>query len=137
MPDFTLDPRLFADTVPVAELPLSRLLLATDARFPWTILVPRRTDCAEIIDLAPNDRMTLLDEIARVSEALRDITACDKLNVAALGNVVRQLHVHVVARFTADAAWPGPIWGRGEAVAYEPAARDRLIAQLRDSLPFA
>jgi diadenosine tetraphosphate (Ap4A) HIT family hydrolase len=90
---------------------------------------------AEIIDLDAMDRAVLLDEIVLVSEALRSATRCHKLNVAALGNQVRQLHVHVIARFEADAAWPRPVWGVGEAVAYEPAARDRLITALRENLP--
>ena len=135
MPDFTLDPRLAADTVPVTDLALSTLLLARDARFPWLILVPQRADVAEIIDLDEMDRAVLFDEIVLVSEALRAITDCHKLNVAALGNQVRQLHVHVIARFPVDPAWPGPVWGSGEAVAYERAARDRLLDQLRRSLP--
>ncbi len=135
MPDFVLDPRLDADTTPVAELGLSTLRLARDARFPWLILVPRRGGMVEIIDLEDGDRAILFDEITGVSRALRDVTGCDKLNVAALGNQVRQLHVHVIARFETDPAWPGPIWGRGEAVAYEAAARDRLVARLRESLP--
>ncbi|SDB52118.1 HIT domain-containing protein [Bauldia litoralis] len=132
---FTLDERLAADSVAIGRLPLSDLLLARDARFPWLILVPRRPDMAEIIDLAPEDRAALLDEIVLVSEALRTVTGCDKLNVAALGNMVRQLHVHVIARFTTDPAWPGPIWGRGEAVAYEPGVRDKLAGRIRDLLP--
>ncbi|MEQ9689481.1 MAG: HIT family protein [Bauldia litoralis] len=132
---FALDARLAGDTDAIASLPLSDLLLARDARFPWLILVPRRADMAEIIDLAPDDRGALLDEIVVVSEALRTVTGCDKLNVAALGNMVRQLHVHVIARFTTDPAWPGPIWGRGEAVAYEPGVRDTLAGRIRDLLP--
>jgi diadenosine tetraphosphate (Ap4A) HIT family hydrolase len=135
MSDFVLDPRLGADTLPVTELALCTLRLAKDARFPWLILVPKRPDMAEIIDLDAMDRAVLFDEIVLVSEALRSATRCHKLNVAALGNQVRQLHVHVVARFEADAAWPRPVWGVGEAVAYAPAARDRLITALRENLP--
>ena len=135
MPDFALDPRLDADTTPVTELALSTLRLARDARFPWLILVPRRANLAEIIDLEDADRAALFDEITAVSRALRDATGCDKLNVAALGNQVRQLHVHVIARFETDAAWPGPIWGSGAPVAYATAARDRLVADLLARLP--
>lgn len=130
MSDFALDPRLDADTTPVTDLPLSTLRLARDARFPWLILVPRRAGLAEIIDLEEADRAALFAEITLVSGALRDATRCDKLNVAALGNQVRQLHVHVIARFTTDAAWPAPVWGRGSPVAYDAAARDRLVADL-------
>ena len=135
MPDFLLDPRLDADTTAVAELELCTLRLARDARFPWLILVPKRAGMAEMIDLEAMDRAILFDEIMLVSRALQVATRCHKLNVAALGNQVRQLHVHVIARFETDAAWPRPVWGTGEPVAYEPAARDRLIAALRETLP--
>jgi diadenosine tetraphosphate (Ap4A) HIT family hydrolase len=134
MTDFALDPTLAADTTPVGDLALSTLLLARDARFPWLILVPRRPGMVEIIDLGAADRALLLDEIAAVSESLRAVTGCDKLNVAALGNQVRQLHVHVIARFRTDTAWPRPVWGSGDPVAYEATARDRLRGQLRQGL---
>src|SRR5258707_13935689 len=116
---FQLDPRLAGDSVPLAEFGLSALRLMNDARFPWLILVPRRAGAADIIDLDAADRATLMDEIAIVSSALKSVTACDKLNVAALGNMVRQLHVHVIARFQTDAAWPNPVWGSGKADAYQ------------------
>ena len=135
MPEFALDPRLEADTLPVTDLALSTLRLSKDARFPWLILAPKRPDIAEIIDLDDMDRAILFDEIVLVSRVLRATTACHKLNVAALGNQVRQLHVHIIARFENDAAWPRPVWGAGEAVAYEPAARDRLIKRLLNGLP--
>ena len=127
---FTLDPRLAADTLPVAALGLSDLRLMNDRRFPWLILVPRRAGAAEIIDLADGDRAALLGEIVRASEALRAAAQCDKLNVGALGNIVRQLHIHVVARVAGDAAWPGPVWGSGTAIAYMPGEAGRLIAAL-------
>lgn len=135
MPEFVLDPKLEADTFPVTDLALSTLRLSKDARFPWLILAPKRPDMAEIIDLDDMDRAILFDEIVLVSRVLRATTACHKLNVAALGNQVRQLHVHIIARFETDAAWPRPVWGSGEAVAYEPAARDRLIKRLLNGLP--
>ena len=131
---FSIDPKIVADTIPVAALRLSDLRLMNDARFPWVLLVPRQPGAAEIIDLDEGERALLLDEIASVSTALKAITRCDKLNVAALGNQVRQLHIHVVARFVGDAAWPRPVWGSGEAVAYEAAVRDRLIGTLIASL---
>lgn len=127
---FVLDSRLAADTVEVGELPLSRLLLMQDARFPWAILVPRRAGVREIIDLDTADAAQLLAEIRTVSAALRDLLNPDKLNVAALGNMVPQLHVHVIARFTSDAAWPGPVWGVGQAAPYEPAVRAAFVADL-------
>lgn len=117
-PDFVLDPRLAADTLAVGDLPLSHVLLMNDSRFAWLILVPRRPDCREIIDLSPGDRTALMEEIALCSTALRGLTRPDKLNVGAIGNKVAQLHVHVVGRFETDEAWPEPVWGRGTPVPY-------------------
>lgn len=132
---FRLDERLAADSTGVTGLWLSELRLINDARFPWLILVPRVANAAEIIDLGKADRAALCEEITTVSQALIAATGCDKLNVAALGNIVRQLHVHVVARFEGDAAWPGPVWGNGKAVAWEAEARDRLVARIMTALP--
>ena len=132
---FTIDPRILADSRPLASLPLSDLLLKDDARYPWLLMLPRRAGVSEIIDLAEDDRALLLAEIALVSTALKTATGCLKLNIAAFGNVVPQLHVHVIARFANDAAWPQPVWGIGEAVAYQPADRDRLVARIRAALP--
>jgi diadenosine tetraphosphate (Ap4A) HIT family hydrolase len=129
-----IDPRLSADSTLLATLELSDLRLMNDRRFPWLILVPR-VEATEIIDLSAPDRTRLLDEIVTVSTTLRDVTRCYKLNVAALGNLVRQLHVHIIARFTTDPAWPKPVWGIGEAVAYEPQDRDRLADQILGALP--
>jgi len=131
---FPLDPRLEADTHPLAELGLSRLLLMDDARFPWLILVPRIAGARELLDLDAADRATLLDEVTGVSRALESRLRPDKLNVAALGNVVPQLHVHVIARFATDAAWPNPVWGHGEREPYPSEERQRRIADLVDAL---
>lgn len=128
---FTLDPRLAADTFAVADLPLSTLLLMNDIRFPWTVLVPRIEGAVEIVDLAAADRTRLMEEVARVSAALRTVSKPDKLNVGALGNMVPQLHVHVVGRFRGDAAWPGPVWGSGASSPYLHADRDRMLTRLR------
>jgi diadenosine tetraphosphate (Ap4A) HIT family hydrolase len=128
---FTLDPRLAGNTAFVADWTLCRVLLMDDARFPWLILVPRRPGLAELDDLDEEDRTRLMHEIGRAMQALRDVAACDKLNVGALGNIVRQLHVHVVARREADAAWPGPVWGAGVAQRYAADARETLLGQLR------
>jgi diadenosine tetraphosphate (Ap4A) HIT family hydrolase len=128
----TLHPTLARDTVEIAVLPLCRLLLMNDRRFPWMILVPERETAREIHELAPADRAELVEEIARVSEALARAFQPDKLNVGALGNVVPQLHIHVVARFAGDSAWPGPVWGSGAAVPYGESelsdVRERLAA---------
>lgn len=131
---FALDPRLVADTHVIGELPLCRLLLMDDARYPWLILVPRIAGARELIDLDESDQRSLLAELAGVGRALEALLKPDKLNIAALGNVVPQLHVHLVARFTDDAAWPRPVWGIGERVRYEAGAREARIAQLRSTL---
>ncbi|MBV9969707.1 MAG: HIT family protein [Xanthobacteraceae bacterium] len=133
-PSWTLHPQLDADTIPVGELALSRLLLAKDANFPWLILVPRRDGIREIIDLDELGQAELAREIAVVSRALKAAVPCDKLNVAALGNMVPQLHVHIIARRRGDPAWPKPVWGVVPAREYDPATRERLIAALREVL---
>lgn len=115
---FDLHPTLARDTVAVARLPLCRVLLMKDRRFPWLILVPEREALREIHELPAADRAQLIEEVARASEVLARLFQPDKLNVGALGNVVPQLHVHVVARFAADSAWPGPVWGSGAALPY-------------------
>ena len=111
MTDFELDSRLDADTLLLADWPLCRVLRFNDAAYPWLVLVPRRKGVREIIDLDPADQQTLLGEIGRASRVLKKALKPEKLNVAALGNVVPQLHVHVIARFTDDPAWPRPVWG--------------------------
>ena len=110
---FALDPQLAADTTPVVDLPLCSVRLSADWTYPWLILVPRRAGCSELIDLGPDDRAILMEEIATASKVLKAMTDAHKLNVASLGNAVAQLHVHVIARFPDDPAWPGPIWGKG------------------------
>ncbi len=130
MTEFKLQERLAADATPIADWTLSRVLLMNDARFPWLILVPRRADVTEIFQLNPSDRATLTEEIARASEHLISITGITKINVGALGNLVPQLHVHVVARNPADAAWPGPVWGHGKAVPYDTQSRDALVGKI-------
>ncbi|HXS06843.1 MAG TPA: HIT domain-containing protein [Rhizomicrobium sp.] len=128
---FALDPRLDADTDFVTDWPLCRVLLMGDARYPWLVLVPRRAGLVEIADLPPPDRAVLMEEIVRASEVLRSLPGVAKLNVGALGNVVRQLHVHVIARRPGDPAGAGPVWGHSPAVPYEPKARNDLIALVR------
>jgi diadenosine tetraphosphate (Ap4A) HIT family hydrolase len=128
---WSLHPQLERDTEAVGDLPLSRLLVNNDANYPWLLLVPRRPGAREIIDLDEKDRSQLMIEIAHISRALKEVTACHKLNVAAIGNVVPQLHVHIVARERNDPAWPRPVWGAVPARAYDPAERERFIAALR------
>jgi len=131
---FTLHPQLAADTVPVGDLPLCRVLLANDANYAWLVLVPRQPDIVELLDLTAADRATLSAEIDAAARALKATVPCDKLNVAALGNMVPQLHVHVIARRRDDPAWPKPLWGAVPATAYNPAARDSLVTALRREL---
>lgn len=133
-PGWSLHPQLATDTVPVGELALSRVLAVNAADYPWLILVPRRPRLVELIDLDAAGRTMLMGEIAQASRALKAVTACDKLNVAALGNTVRQLHVHVVARFAGDAAGPGPVWGAVPPRPYDAAALARLTGALRTAL---
>ena len=134
---FTLHPQLAQDTVPVGDLALSRVLLAKDANYPWLILVPRRPDLVELIDLEESERVQLMAEIAAVARALKSITECDKLNIAALGNQVAQLHVHVIARRHSDAAWPKPVWGVAAPATYNETALRGLLAVLRRHLAIA
>ena len=135
MPErFELDPRLAADTFLVGETPLSHVLLMNDARYPWLVLVPRRSDITEPFELGEADQAQLWQESMRLGEAMKAHFAADKLNIAALGNQVAQLHVHHIARFHADDAWPSPVWGVGSAVPYSDAARDALIGELRSLL---
>jgi diadenosine tetraphosphate (Ap4A) HIT family hydrolase len=125
--DFTLDPRLQAETAAIGDLALCSVLLMDDARFPWFILVPRREALSELTDLTPEDSATLMEEIRLATGVMQALAKPDKVNVAALGNVVAQLHVHVVGRFRSDPAWPSPIWGVGTAKAYPAHARAQLI----------
>ena len=130
---WSLHPQLRADTVPVRDLTLSRVLAMNDAYFPWLILVPRRVGVSEIFDLGP-EQVTLLNEVSLVSRALKEVTQCDKLNIAAIGNVVPQLHIHIVARRKDDALWPKPVWGAAAPRAYDPAALERFATAIRERL---
>lgn len=131
---WSLHPQLALDTVPVGDLALSRVLLTNDANFPWLILVPRRGGLVELIDLDDAAQVQVLGEVAASARVLKSITECEKLNIAALGNQVPQLHVHVIARRHSDAAWPKPVWGAAPPVAYNPTIRDSLIGALRRGL---
>jgi diadenosine tetraphosphate (Ap4A) HIT family hydrolase len=134
--EFAIDPRLAAESHRLGDLGLSRVLLFDDARFPWLVLVPKRAGLVEITDLPPAERHQLLDEIGTAMDVLKEARSPYKLNVAALGNSVRQLHVHVIARFQDDAAWPVPVWGRGERVPYEYEALAELLRKLRRGFQF-
>jgi diadenosine tetraphosphate (Ap4A) HIT family hydrolase len=129
---FQLHPNLASTSALIADLPLSQARLQLDARFPWIVLVPRVTSAREIDDLDELLRETLMEEIVMASHAVRAMGEAlgrpvEKINTGALGNVTPQLHVHVLGRRSDDGLWPDPVWGRGDAVAYDPAARDRMI----------
>ena len=115
---FALDARLAADTGVLADWPLCRVLLMNDSRFPWIILVPRIGGASELFELDEASAATLMSEVTRAARALKTIATADKLNIAALGNIVPQLHIHIVARRKDDAAWPRPVWGAGDPVPY-------------------
>ena len=131
---WTLHPQLERDTVNLGDLPLCRVLVIQDANYPWLLLVPRRHDVAEILDLDEVEQAQLMTETTRVARALREITQCDKLNIAALGNVIPQLHVHIVARRTTDAAWPRPVWGTVPPVDHHPEELKMFISEIRKKI---
>ena len=135
---FVLHPRLMADTAVIVDWSLSRVLLMNDRRFPWVVLVPRRPNAIELFDLDAASRATLSNEIARAAERLKDWArtrgGSDKMNIGAIGNLVPQLHVHVVSRRRGDALWPGTVWGAGPGEHYGAAELMRVVSDLRDSL---
>src|SRR5499433_1478864 len=128
---WSLHPQLARDTIPLGDLPLSRVLIVNDANWPWLLLVPRRTGVSEIIELDEVEQAQLMTEIARTARALKAVTQCDKLNIAALGNVVPQLHVHVIARRVGDAAWPRPVWGVVPPLPHDAEEVQNFISALR------
>ncbi len=134
MTDITLDSRLEADTYLVGDLILNRVLLMDDARFPWVILVPKRANIREIIDLELRDRAMFYRETESVMEGMKRLFSPTKLNVAALGNMVPQLHMHVIARFDDDQAWPKPVWSVGERVPYDRDAAESRVKTLSEVL---
>ncbi len=128
---WSLHERLEQDTVNIGDLPLCRVLIIKDGNFPWLLLVPRRLDVDEILDLDEVEQAQLMTEITRAARALKDVTGCDKLNIAALGNIVPQLHVHLVARRKTDPAWPKPVWGHAPATPSDPDELERFTAAIR------
>jgi diadenosine tetraphosphate (Ap4A) HIT family hydrolase len=131
---FVLDDRLASDTLVIGDLQLCRVLLMNDARWPWLILAPRREGVVELIDLERTEQAQLVDEADCAARFLKVHATADKINIGALGNIVRQLHVHIVARFVGDSAWPAPVWGCGPAVTYEEDAARALIEAAREGL---
>jgi len=131
---FSLDSRLHQDTHVIGDFPLSRLLLSNDANYPWFILVPRREAISELFQLNDTDQFQLWQETTFLAQVLKEVYAADKMNVATLGNVVAQLHMHVIVRHTDDAAWPAPVWGKVAAKPYGVEQLAKVRAQLREVL---
>ncbi len=128
---FALDSRLQQDCLLIGDFPLCRLLLMNDANYPWFILVPRREEVSELFQLDATDQRQLWQETTLLAETLKDTFAADKMNVATLGNVVSQLHMHVIVRRRGDAAWPAPVWGRNPPRPYEEEQVRQLVSKLR------
>jgi len=134
MSDFKLDERLARDSDCLSRFGLCQLRLVKDSRWPWLVLVPQRNDVSELFELRPLDQAVLTFEINAVAAALQKVTGATKVNVGALGNMVRQLHVHVIARHEGDANWPGPVWGHGTAQPWDEAKRQDFIEKLLEAL---
>ncbi|WP_244474019.1 HIT family protein [Rhizobium sp. Leaf321] len=129
-----MDGRIARDSDLIATLDLCQLRIQNDSRWPWLVMVPQRADMTEIFELSEADQAHLAAEVNQVAAALKEITGATKINVGALGNIVRQLHVHVIARFEGDANWPGPIWGYGSAEPYDGEKRQALMNRLMEKL---
>ncbi|MBB3946858.1 diadenosine tetraphosphate (Ap4A) HIT family hydrolase [Rhizobium skierniewicense] len=134
METFRLDERLARDSVLITRLGLCQMRLQNDQRWPWIVLVPQRNDKSELFELTPLDQALVTFETNQVASALKELTGATKINVGALGNIVRQLHVHIIARRQGDECWPGPIWGHGTAVPYADDDRHDLMKKLAGAL---
>jgi len=128
---FKLHHRLQEDTVEIIRIKLSRVLLMNDSSFPWIVLVPEREGVQEVYELSSEERFVLIEEIAAASEIIRQLYSPDKINIGALGNLVPQLHIHVIGRFRADRAWPGPVWGSGPARPYQAEKMETVCAGIK------
>lgn len=129
--NFELDERLAVDTIEVCRLELGYVGLLNDARYPWLVLVPRKIGLVEVTDLDDSDRALLWREVEQCCGVLQTLCPEAKLNIGALGNIVRQLHIHIIARHENDAAWPGPVWGVGRAKSYDDATLEELLNKIR------
>lgn len=128
---YELHSQLAKDTIQIGQFELCDVLLMNDDRYPWVILVPRRVNVREIHQLSEAEQQRLLQESSFVSQAMTQLFSAQKMNVAALGNIVEQLHLHHVARFTSDFAWPKPVWGIGDAMPYSDVAAKAMLSQLK------
>ncbi len=134
MSEFELDGRITRDSDLVRVLSLCQLRIQNDSRWPWLVMVPQRADMTEVFDLSPAEQALLSVEVNRVAAALKGVTGATKINVGALGNIVRQLHVHIIARFEGDPNWPGPIWGFGQATPYAESQKQDFLNKLVEAL---
>ncbi len=132
--NYYLDNRLQQDSLPIGKLKLCEIRLLDDSRWPWLLLVPMRKGMSEVFDLAATDQNLLAEETTYASLTLKNITSAEKINTAAIGNIVRQLHVHVIARNEGDANWPGPVWGFGQAEPYSKETATKFISQIQNEL---
>ncbi len=131
---FQLDERLEADTLVVTDFEVCTCRLMNDKRWPWLILVPRKANAEELFDLSPSQQETAMREASVAGEKLKALTSCSKINIAMIGNIVRQLHIHVVARMDGDENWPGPVWGYGQQEEYSTDHARGLIAHFKEIL---
>ncbi len=127
---FELAAELKRDCIDIADWPLCKVLLLNDSQYPWFILVPRQAGLTEIIDMSDNDQVTFMQESAKLSRLITNVFSPDKLNIAALGNMVPQLHIHHIARYKQDIAWPAPVWGKYPAVPYTHEQLEQLKAKV-------
>ena len=134
MTEFQLHPQLEKDCFVIGQLPLSTVLMMNDQQFPWFILVPMQKELTEIYHLAANDRQQLLTESCLLAETLQSLYQPDKLNIATIGNIVSQLHVHHIVRYRHDLAWPSPVWGKFPALTYSEVQAEAEISRIRSAL---
>jgi diadenosine tetraphosphate (Ap4A) HIT family hydrolase len=131
---FTLHPQLAKDSMTIGDFPLCRLLLINDRQYPWTVLVPKVTDIREIYQLPFDDQIQLICESSHLCQCLNEIYQADKMNIAAIGNKVPQLHIHHIVRYNDDAAWPEPVWGKHPAIAYSTEQQQSVIDEIQHNL---
>lgn len=129
-----LDPRLESDTSFIINLELCQVRLHHNAAFPWILLVPQQEGVCELTGLTPSNQALLMQEIVEASRVMQRLFNPSKLNMASLGNIVPQLHIHIIARYTTDGAWPNPVWNSGVTAAYSPEAKEERIRQIKDAL---
>ncbi len=134
MDNFQLDARLVEDCILIGDFPMTRLLLMNDSNYPWFILVPRINGVEEVHELNERQQLQLSRETTHLGERLKELFQGEKMNVATLGNIVRQLHIHIIVRYSTDPAWPAPVWGRLPTIAYSPEEIERIVMQLKSVL---